>query len=72
MGTPRFNSIKLSALATSDPLVADTIWADAGALVKTGTTLATALAALNLSGLPIADPGGGKLWLKAGVLTVGP
>lgn len=36
-------------------------------------TLTTAhLAALDLSTLPIADPGSGKPWLNAGVLTVGP
>jgi len=29
------------------------------------------LAALDLSGLPTSNPGGGRLWLSAGVLRVG-
>ncbi len=64
--------VKLVNLSVADPVVADAIWADHGALVMSGTTLATALTTLNLSGMPVADPGGGKLWLKAGDLHVGP
>lgn len=42
-----------------------------GATGAAGTQTAIAFAALDLSGLPTADPGGGKPWLKLGVLTVG-
>lgn len=39
---------------------------------KLGPLTAAAFAALDLSGLPTADPGGGKPWLNGGVLQVGP
>lgn len=42
-----------------------------GATGAAGTQTAVAFAALDLSALPTADPGGGKPWLKLGVLTVG-
>lgn len=64
-------NLKLINIATVDPAIADTFWLESGTLRKSGTTGATALADLDLSGLPVTDPGGGKPWLKAGDLHVG-
>ncbi len=41
-------------------------------VAATGTVTAATFAALDLSGLPTSDPGGGKPWLNGGVLQVGP
>lgn len=42
-----------------------------GATGPTGPVSTAVFAALNLSTLPTSDPGGGKVWLNSGVLTVG-
>lgn len=60
-----------AGMATTDPAVADALWSGNGVLLMSGATLATALAATDLSALPVADPGGGLVWLKAGDLHVG-
>ncbi len=39
---------------------------------KLGPITAASFADLDLSGLPTADPGGGRPWLNGGVLQVGP
>lgn len=64
--------ILLPTLPTSDPAVSTALWADNGLVVFSGSTAASSFAASNLSGLPVADPGGGKPWLNGGVLQVGP
>ena len=63
--TARATAVNAEAVARHNEVLNE------GAIRAAGDT-ASHFAALDLSGLPTTDPGGGRVWLKAGDLHVGP
>ena len=68
--TPVADLGALTIVATALKLRVEALGAQVAVPVPVLT--AQAFATLDLSGLPSSNPGGGRPWLNAGVLTVGP